>query len=153
MLSNSLLVFCLRCYFGIEGNVTQKLVQDPAKEMCSYEPRDPCRFSIPPAYQIFSMEHHYSEHCWALKGKRRFRTVCSCRTDLCNGDIKLMQRKWADSPIANKTIYECVLEYLKTRPDLEHTESTTEASTTEAYLKSLLSLKNLSDYYIFEFVT
>ncbi|EYC25544.1 hypothetical protein Y032_0011g1268 [Ancylostoma ceylanicum] len=129
MLSNSLLVLCLRCYVGIEGNVTEKLLPDPATHMCSYELRDPCKFSVPAYYKIYSVEDHLSEHCWGLRG----RYVCSCRSDLCNGDIKLMQRKWADSPITDEKIRDCVQEYLKTRPDLEHPQNTTEASATDAY--------------------
>ncbi|EYC25530.1 hypothetical protein Y032_0011g1257 [Ancylostoma ceylanicum] len=57
--------------------------------MCSYEPRDPCNFSMPPAYQIYSVDPRFERFCWAYENQY----VCSCRTELCNGDIKLMQSR------------------------------------------------------------
>ncbi|EYC25569.1 hypothetical protein Y032_0011g1276 [Ancylostoma ceylanicum] len=47
-------------------------------------------------------------------------------------------KKWAESKISDKRIYDCVLEYLKNAPDLEHPETTTEASTTETSVPPVL---------------
>ncbi|EYC25571.1 hypothetical protein Y032_0011g1278 [Ancylostoma ceylanicum] len=87
MLSNSLLVVCLRCYVGLEGDVTQEVVENPSTHMCSYELRDPCTFSLPALYIIYAVEHNYERFCWDYNN----RYVCSCRSELCNGNMKLMQ--------------------------------------------------------------
>ncbi|EYC25527.1 hypothetical protein Y032_0011g1255 [Ancylostoma ceylanicum] len=41
------------------------------------------------------------------------------------------KKKWAESPIPDEEIHDCVLEFMKYRPELEHPGSTTEAPANE----------------------
>ncbi|CAJ0588593.1 unnamed protein product [Cylicocyclus nassatus] len=118
LLLHPLYVTCLRCYVGVEGagNVTEVDVEDPESHMCSYIIRGACTFSDkePPVYTVYIKDDMYSKRCWYGDGV----VVCSCMTELCNGDIEVIRKLWDKTKVTDENVHECVSEYLKRRPGL-----------------------------------
>ncbi|KHJ80793.1 hypothetical protein OESDEN_19528 [Oesophagostomum dentatum] len=76
--------------------------------MCAYEAVDPCNFTEPPIYHVYRMEETLMDKCTGRNGE----AICTCTTDLCNGDMTLIKERWDKSDDVDEDVRQCVSKYL-----------------------------------------